>query len=46
MNAGTVKRKKKRFTKADVKKTKKSATGPPMCKLCNTAHWGRDGHKF
>ena len=40
------KRKAKRWTKTDVKKKSKGSTGPPMCKLCKTAHWGRDPHKW
>lgn len=43
-----MKRKKKRWTATDVKKPSKSkgSTGPPMCRLCGTAHWGRDPHKL
>ncbi len=42
------KRKKKRWTATDTKKVKpsKGNTGPPMCRLCGSAHWGRDPHKF
>jgi hypothetical protein len=41
-------RKPKRWTKTDLaKKPKKSSsTGAPMCKLCHSAHWNRDPHKF
>ena len=43
------KRKSKRWTKTDVKKgprKSKGNTGAPMCRLCETAHWGREPHKF
>ena len=41
------KRKKKRFTKAAMKKVRgKGATGPPVCRLCGTAHWNREPHKY
>ena len=41
------KRKKKRWTKTDVKKKGKgSATEPPMCKLCGTRHWNREPHNY
>jgi len=42
------KRKKKRWTGTALKKAKKSKgnTGPPMCKLCGSAHWNRDPHKY
>ena len=38
------KRKKKRLTKTDAKKMSKGNTGPPVCRLCGSAHWGRDPH--
>ena len=45
------KRKAKRWTNTDVKKAPRKAkskgnTGAPMCKLCKTAHWSREPHKF
>lgn len=41
-------RKKKRWTKTAVEKTKtsKGNTGPPICRLCGSAHWNRDPHKY
>jgi len=24
----------------------KGNTGPPVCRLCGSAHWGRDPHRF
>lgn len=42
------KRKSKRWTATDLagKKKSKGSTGPPMCKLCGSAHWGRDPHQW
>lgn len=40
------KRKKKRWTQTDAKKKSKGNTGPPVCRLCGSAHWGRDPHQY